>query len=210
MNTGPAAAPRKILRESEVDRDPVRQLNSWLEAARAAGIHEPLAMTLATARADGTPSARVVLLRGLDERGLTFFTNYQSRKGVELAQNPQAALLFYWGELERQVRVEGRVELTTAAESDAYFATRPAGSRRGAWASPQSQVIPGRDFLERGMETIAVQYPGDAVPRPEHWGGYRVIPHTFEFWQGQPDRLHDRLRYRRTSEGRWAVERLAP
>ncbi|HJZ90525.1 MAG TPA: pyridoxamine 5'-phosphate oxidase [Gemmataceae bacterium] len=201
--------PTDELREADADPDPVRQFQLWFDAAVAAGLPEPNAMTLATCTADGVPSARIVLLKICDERGLAFFTNYQSRKGRELANNPRAALVFFWPALERQVRVEGRVELVSADESDAYFAGRPVNSRLGAWASEQSAVIPSRDELERKQREYEAQFPDGRVPRPPHWGGYRVVPDVFEFWQGRPSRLHDRLRYRRVA-GRWVIERLSP
>lgn len=166
-------------------------------------------MTLATATRDGHPSARMVLLKGFDARGFVFYTNYESRKGGELEQNPQAALVFFWVELERQVRVEGRVERAAPAESDAYFASRPLGSQIGAWASAQSRVIAGREPLERRTAELEDEYAGREVPRPSQWGGYRVVPHVIEFWQGRPSRLHDRLRYRQ-KDGGWIVERLSP
>jgi len=167
-------------------------------------------MTLATVGADGAPSARMVLMRGFDERGFVFYTNYQSRKAGELAANPRAALVLYWAQLERQIRVEGAVEAVSADESDAYFRTRPFGHKLGAHASPQSQVIADRAFLEARLQQLLEQFgEEDDVPRPAHWGGYRVVPHTIEFWQGKKNRLHDRLRYRRAGEG-WLIERLAP
>jgi pyridoxamine 5'-phosphate oxidase len=197
------------LREADADPDPLAQFRAWFAQAQAAPIPQPEAMTLATTTPDGQPSARVVLLRGLDERGFVFFTNYESRKAEELAANPRAALVFFWSELHRQVRVEGRVEPVSAAESDAYFRTRARGSRLGAWASPQSAVIPDRAFLEERAREFAARYPDEEVPRPPYWGGLRVVPEVIEFWQGQPDRLHDRLRYRREGSG-WVCERLAP
>jgi pyridoxamine 5'-phosphate oxidase len=166
-------------------------------------------MTLATAEHDGRPSARIVLLKGYDARGFVFFTNYRSRKGRELAENPQAALLFHWIELERQVRIEGKVETVAAEESDEYYASRPLGSRLGAWASPQSEVIEHREKLDSSLAQVSAKF-GENPPRPEHWGGYRLAPDTLEFWQGRPSRLHDRVRYTREAMAVWRIERLAP
>ena len=198
------------LLESAMDADPIRQFEAWFRQAEAANLPEPNAMTLATATPDGQPSARVVLLKAFDDRGFTFFTNYESRKGRELSANPRAALLFYWPILQRQVRIEGTVERVSEAESDAYFHSRPLGSRLGACASPQSEVIASRDELEQRVRELSERYAAGDVPRPPHWGGYRVRPEVIEFWQGRPDRLHDRLRYRRDSSGRWRLERLSP
>ncbi len=200
-----------VLDEAGVDPDPIRQFAAWYDEAVAAGVPEPEAMTLSTATPEGRPSARIVLLRGFDERGFCFFTNYESRKGRELAANPQAALTFHWAEPERQVRIEGRIEQTTPAESDAYFKSRPSTSRIGAWSSPQSQVIAGREPLEQLFARFRTEHPDDAaIPRPPHWGGYRLIPERIEFWQGRPSRLHDRLQFRREASGGWAIVRLAP
>jgi len=200
---------RQPLSENRVESDPVTQFAQWYEHAQAAVKPLPDAVALATATLAGQPSLRVVLLKSFDGHGFVFFSNYRSRKGRELARNPQATLLFHWGELARQVRIEGRVEKLPARESDAYFATRPRGSQLAAWASPQSAVIAGRGPLERRVAAFARKYP-DGVPRPPHWGGYRLVPEAFEFWQGGEDRLHDRVLYRRTRGGRWRIERLAP
>jgi pyridoxamine 5'-phosphate oxidase len=201
---------RQGLREEDADPDPIRQFRVWIEQALAAQLPEPNAMTLATATPDGRPAVRVVLLRGYDERGFVFYTNYDSRKGQELAANPRAALALYWAELERQIRIEGHVERVTPKESDDYFQTRPWESRLGAWASRQSSVIPDRAFLEREMEQLKARFPDGHVPRPPHWGGYRVVPASIEFWQGRPGRLHDRLRYLRQEGGDWLRQRLSP
>ncbi len=199
------------LQEADVARDPLRQFTLWYEAAVTAKVPEPEAMTLSTATPEGRPSARIVLLRGYDDRGFCFFSNYNSHKGRELAANPYAALTFHWVEQERQVRIEGRVEKTSAAESDAYFFSRPSRSRIGAWSSPQSDVIPNRETLDELFKRFKEQYPDEsAIPRPEHWGGYRLIPTRIEFWQGRPSRLHDRLQFSRDGEAGWKLQRLAP
>jgi pyridoxamine 5'-phosphate oxidase len=198
------------LSEADLAAHPVTQLQSWLDEAVAAGIPEATAMVLATATPDGVPSARVVLLKVLDARGLTFFTNSLSRKGRELAANPQAALTFFWPELERQVRVEGTVGPVARSESDEYFRSRPRESQLSAWASEQSQIVSGgRAELERGLAEIAARFTYSEVPRPPHWGGYRLTPSAIEFWQGRPGRLHDRLFYTSAS-GKWRIDRLAP
>jgi pyridoxamine 5'-phosphate oxidase len=201
---------RAGLHETDLAPDPITQLRVWLDAAITVGVPDANAMVLATATPDGVPSARVVLLKGLDERGLAFFTNYQSRKGRELAANPRAAVTFFWPELERQVRAEGSVEQVTPAESDEYFRSRPVDSRLGAWVSEQSEVVVGgRPELERRLAEVTDRFRGREVERPPHWGGYRLAPTAVEFWQGRPARLHDRLRYV-PDEGGWRVERLAP
>lgn len=197
------------LNEADVDPDPIKQFQRWLDQAIAAELPEPNAMTLATASRAGIPSARIVLLKGLDGRGFAFYTNYESRKGQELADNPHAALVFLWTLLERQVRIEGRVEKITAVETDAYFQSRPLTSRLGAWASDQSRVIPAREVLEKRFAELKATYADENVPRPPHWGGYRVIPHQIEFWQGRTSRLHDRLCYC-LEHSNWLLERLAP
>lgn len=198
------------LRKGDVDPDPFVQFGTWFEEAQAAGIRLPEAMALATATADGAPSARLVLLGGFDERGFVFFTNYESRKGAELAENPRGALVFYWDPLGRQVRIEGSVERISAGESESYFATRPRGARLSAWASRQSEVIQSREALEARFAESSARFPDGAVPLPPFWGGYRLVPVLIELWQHREDRLHDRLRYRRGEDGRWLIERLAP
>ena len=200
---------RAGLGESDVDPNPIEQFRGWFGEALAADLHEPNAMTLATATPDGRPSARVVLLKGFDERGFVFYTNYEGRKSTEIEANPRAALVFYWGELERQVRVEGRVSRVPDEASDAYFAERPRGSQLGAWASEQSRPVRDRGALEERLRELEGEYEGREVPRPPFWGGYRVEPETIEFWQGRENRLHDRLRYRRSTGG-WKIERLQP
>ncbi len=200
---------RAELDEAASDADPLRQFQRWLQEALSAQLPEPNAMTLATVGADGRPSTRVVLIKGCDERGLVWYTNYESRKGRELATHPHAALQFHWVELERVVRIEGRVERVAEAESDAYFASRPLDSRIGAWASPQSEVIGGRAVLVANAARYSAQFLLDP-PRPPHWGGFRLAPDRWEHWQGRKSRLHDRLRYRLDDSGHWVRERLAP
>jgi pyridoxamine 5'-phosphate oxidase len=198
------------LKESDVDPNPLKQFDQWFQQALAAGLPEPNAMTLATATLDGKPSARIVLLKGLDERGFVFFTNYESQKGRELSANPQAALVCYWIELERQVRINGWVSCVSVEESEEYFRSRPLGSQLGAWASRQSEVVSGRQILEDRLEALTHEYRSKPIPLPPYWGGYRVAPETIEFWQGRPNRLHDRLRYTLQSNSQWLIERLSP
>lgn len=200
---------RGALSESDVARDPVEQFQRWFDEALMAEIPEPNAMTLATVRADGQPAARIVLLKQVEARGFTFFTNYLSDKGQALSTNPRAALLFHWIALERQVRIEGMVEKIDPAESDAYFHSRPLESRLGAWASAQSEEVPDRATLEANEARFAAQY-GDQPPRPPHWGGYRLRPHRIEFWQGRPSRLHDRIAFLLQPDGGWRIARLSP
>lgn len=200
---------RATLSESDALADPFAQFESWLSAAVSAGIHEPHAMTLATADANGSPSARIVLLRDVSPAGLVFYTNYASAKGRDMADNPRVALLFFWKELERQVRIRGTVSKVTREESEAYFHSRPRGSQIGALASPQSEVLASREWLDAREKELSARYEGKPIPLPETWGGYRVVPHAFEFWQGRASRLHDRLAYSRP-EGTWQRVRLAP
>ncbi len=195
--------------ERDLDPDPLRQFQRWFDEAQNAGIEAPESMALATSTPDGRPSARMVLLKAADQRGFGFHTNYESRKGGELEANPQAALLFYWQPLGRQVRIEGEVERVPAEESEAYFLTRPLGSRLAAWASPQSRPLTDRDELERLYSEAVARFPGEAVPRPPHWGGFRIVPDAYEFWQHAANRLHDRIRYERVGNS-WTRERLAP
>jgi pyridoxamine 5'-phosphate oxidase len=198
------------LTESAADPDPIAQFRRWFDAALAADLHEPNAMTLTTATPEGRPSARIVLLKGFDERGFVFYTSYEGRKSEEIEANPRCALVFYWGELERQVRVEGRVSRIPEEESNEYFESRPRGSQLGAWASEQSRPVEGRDALEERLRNLEAEYEGREVLRPPFWGGYRVEPEVIEFWQGRENRLHDRLVYRRSDDGEWERERLQP
>jgi pyridoxamine 5'-phosphate oxidase len=208
---GPAGPPRTpLLSEDTIDADPLKQFAAWFKDAVAAEEILPEAMTLATSTGSGEPSARMVLLRGVDERGFGFFTNYDSQKGRELAENPRAALVVYWPKLGRQVRVSGTVLKQTLEESTAYFHGRPLASQISALASPQSAVIANRGVLDEAVAALAEKYQGGAVPLPDHWGGYRVIPRAIEFWMHRDDRLHDRLRYTRQARGGWRIERLAP
>lgn len=198
------------LNETDIDPNPFKQFRTWFDQALEAQLPEPNAMTLTTVTADGRPAARIVLLKHFDEQGFVFYTNYKSQKGQELAQNPWAAFVFWWAELERQVRIEGYTQKVSDQESDAYFQSRPWGSRLGSWVSQQSQVIHDREVLEDRLQELTVEYQDQDVPRPTHWGGYRLNPTSIEFWQGRPNRLHDRLRYRRLGDDNWLVERLSP
>jgi pyridoxamine 5'-phosphate oxidase len=198
------------LTESAADPDPIAQFRRWFDTALAADLHEPNAMTLATATPEGRPSARIVLLKGFDERGFVFYTSYEGRKSEEIEANPRCALVFYWGELERQVRVEGHLSRIPEEESDEYFGSRPRGSQLGAWASEQSRPVEGRDALEERLRNLEAEYEGREVLRPPFWGGYRVEPEVIEFWQGRENRMHDRLVYRRSDDGEWERERLQP
>ncbi len=198
------------LSEAQAHPNPFEQFKIWFEQAIAAQLPEPNAMTIATATLDGRPSARLVLLKDYDERGFVFYTNYESNKGQQLLKNPWGAIVFWWAELERQVRIEGSVEQVSAEEANAYFESRPKGSQLGAWASNQSQVIPSREVLEQRLQQLQEKYENQPVPRPPHWGGFRVIPAEIEFWQGRPSRLHDRLLYRRGDDGGWTIQRLSP
>jgi pyridoxamine 5'-phosphate oxidase len=199
------------LTKDNIDANPIRQFQRWYDEVRASGVSEQdaISMTLATATRDGRPSARVVLLKSFSDLGFVFFTNYLSRKAKELSENPSASLLFYWPQLWRQVRIEGRVEKISAADSEAYFQSRPLGSKLGAWASNQSEIVENRETLEARFGELEKRF-GEEVPRPEHWGGYRLRPNSIEFWQGRDNRLHDRLRYRLRENGEWLIERLAP
>jgi pyridoxamine 5'-phosphate oxidase len=196
--------------EADAQEDAMEQFKIWWEEAVRSEIEEVNAMTLATASSDGVPAARIVLLKGFDARGFSFFTNYESFKGLHLQENPRACLVFFWKELERQIRIMGVVEKLPSAESDAYFQSRPEGSRIGAWVSPQSQVIPSRDWLEHREQELTAGFSGKTIDRPAHWGGYLVRPVALEFWQGRPSRLHDRIQYTLKENGGWQKERLAP
>ena len=197
------------LHENELDFNPLKQFQKWFDEVLKSGLYEPNAMYLST-ESSARPTGRIVLLKGLDEVGFVFFTNYLSKKGREIESNPQVALTFFWKELERQVRIEGSIEKTSAADSDNYFASRPRGSQIGAWVSAQSEVIQGREFLEDKQKALEEKYEGQVIPRPPHWGGYRVIPDYMEFWQGRPSRLHDRLAYTKIEDGVWKIDRLSP
>ena len=199
------------LNKSDLDRNPIKQFAKWHDEARALGVSEQdaISMTLATATKDGRPDARIVLLKSFDDTGFVFYTNYESRKGKELTENPRACLLFYWSKVWRQVRIEGSVEQVSDEESEDYFQTRPLGSKIGAWASNQSGVVESREVLEQRYAALSERY-GEDVPRPPHWGGYRIHPEVIEFWQGRDNRLHDRLRYRLQEDGTWVIERLGP
>lgn len=198
------------LSEADVNRNPVTQFSAWWQDALKSAIEEVNACTLATSSAESKPSARVVLLKDFDEAGFVFYTNYTSNKAHQLAQNPYVALVFFWKELERQVRIEGVAEKVTPEESDAYFHSRPEGSKLGAWASPQSKPIEDRGVIEHNLAKYEKMFEGQPIPRPTHWGGYRVKPTMIEFWQGRPSRLHDRIQYCLEKDGTWTIERLAP
>lgn len=198
------------LRRADLDPNPIKQFAKWFGEAAAAEIRDVNAMSLATATSDGMPSSRIVLLKGISDRGFVFYTNYASAKGRELEQNPRAALNLFWVQLERQIRISGSVEKTTREESEEYFHSRPIGSQLGAWASEQSEVIANREALEAKLTDVTDRFGGGVIPLPPHWGGYRVVPATIEFWQGRTNRLHDRFRYTREPDGHWLIERLSP
>lgn len=198
------------LRRADLDPDPIKQFSKWFGEAAAAQIRDVNAMCLATSTSDGIPSSRIVLLKAISENGFVFYTNYESAKANELAQNPRAALNFFWVQLERQIRINGTVEKTSREDSAKYFQSRPTGSQLGAWASHQSEVIPNREALEKKLAEVTDRFAGGTIPLPENWGGYRVVPETIEFWQGRTNRLHDRFRYSRQKDGIWIIERLAP
>jgi pyridoxamine 5'-phosphate oxidase len=200
----------QTLNEADVEENPIRQFTSWWQEALNSAIDEVNAFTLATATTEGKPSARIVLLKGYDENGFVFFTNYTSNKGNQLTHNPEAAMVFFWKELERQVRIEGIAEKVSSEESDAYFFSRPEGSRIGAWASPQSMVIDNREVIEENVTKFKKLFEDGVIPRPQHWGGYRIRPTMMEFWQGRSNRLHDRILYCLEENDRWKIERLAP
>lgn len=200
---------KSSLTEKEVSTDAILQFEKWFKEAVDAHVNEPNAMTVATADSSGKPAARILLLRNFNENGFVFYTNYNSRKGDELLKNPQCALLFFWPELERQVRIEGVIEKQTSSESDIYFNTRPRGSKLGAWSSPQSKVIANREELDKSYDELSKKFPSEEVPRPDFWGGYVLKPNTIEFWQGRPSRMHDRILYTKIDKG-WKIERLAP
>ncbi|MEI6582703.1 MAG: pyridoxamine 5'-phosphate oxidase [Chitinophagia bacterium] len=200
----------QTLDENDVASNPIDQFTKWWKEAVSSDIVEVNAMTLATVSVEGVPAARIVLLKGYDKNGFVFFTNYDSKKGQDLLAHPLAALVFFWKELERQVRISGRVEKVSAEESDAYFQSRPEGSRLGAWASPQSKPISGRQVIEDQLASYQHTYHHHPIPRPPHWGGYRVVPDTIEFWQGRSSRLHDRIQYKLDAAGKWEISRLAP
>jgi pyridoxamine 5'-phosphate oxidase len=200
----------EALLEKKAPRNPLKLFQHWFTEALKSKVFDANAFALATISPQGAPSNRIVLLKGFDHRGFIFFTNYQSQKGQEISHKAVASLLFFWPELIRQVRIDGKVQKISSKESDAYFKTRPRGSQIGAWASNQSKIVPNREFLENRERELEAQYQGKTIPRPPHWGGYRVVPDSIEFWQGRPNRLHDRLRYARQSKGVWRMQRLSP